>query len=315
MHSQELLEKVAKNWDIDIKQIRKDISIAGSPERVDYREVIQDSNDKHFIIEQIINNTVDHKQKIAKAIDYLYSKKLIYLRPYLKTNKDNFLLEHDNAYWQMVDFVEGQDLDRPNYINDAWRGKLLARFLIDLRSKSKDVSGFDPNEVFSIKDYIKDMLCSLASKPDLIKRLTPVLDYLEEDFFKVHDNLRSCFCHGDYHPVNVIWAKDDISSIIDWEFLGYKPEIYDVACMISCVGIEGPRAFTSALVKEFITCLKQANIIEPKSWDYLVEYMIALRFGWISEWLRKDNQEMLEFDIGYTNAMVENAKVIKNILR
>jgi len=37
------------------------------------------------------------------------------------------------------------------------------------------------------------------------------------------------FCHGDYHPMNIIWSADDIKCVIDWEFSEYKSEIYDAA--------------------------------------------------------------------------------------
>jgi homoserine kinase type II len=314
MYSKEILEKVLDNWDIKFIRIRDDISIAGSPERVDYRKVIEDNSGSLFIVEQIIDNTVEHKVKIAKVLEYFNKNKLTYVTPYLKAKNNEFLIEAEGSHWQLVEYVKGKELIRPDYIEEGWRGKVLAEFLISLKEKSGDVPGFGKQDVFSIKDYIKDMLCSIAYKPAIIKRLTPVLDYLEDDFFKVHDTFIPSFCHGDFHPVNVIWSENDIKAMIDWEFLGYKPEIYDAACMISCVGIEGPKAFTSALVKEFINTLKQTNTIEQKSWDYLLEYMIALRFGWISEWIRKDNKDMLEFDIGYTNAMVENSDLIKKVL-
>ena len=43
------------------------------------------------------------------------------------------------------------------------------------------------------------------------------------------------FAHGDYHPLNVIWTKAGIAAVIDWEFSGLKPEMYDAAILVGCL--------------------------------------------------------------------------------
>jgi homoserine kinase type II len=119
------------------------------------------------------------------------------------------------------------------------------------------------------------------------------------------------FCHGDYHPMNVIWSADDIKCVIDWEFSGYKREIYDAANLIGCIGVEDPRSLTGELVKSFISDMKIARIISKISWKYLVEFIVALRFAWLSEWLRRKDTEMISLELDYMRVLIDN----KNILQ
>ena len=51
-----------------------------------------------------------------------------------------------------------------------------------------------------------------------------------------YEKMPVAFCHGDYHPLNIIWSVDDIQYVIDWEFSGYKKTIYYVPNLIGCVG-------------------------------------------------------------------------------
>ena len=122
----------------------------------------------------------------------------------------------------------------------------------------------------------------------------------------MYEKLPVAFCHGDYHPLNIIWSTDDIKCVIDWEFSGYKSEIYDAANLIGCVGVEDPQSLTGNLVKSFIADMKRAEIISNISWRYLVEFIIALRFAWLSEWLRRRDTEMIRLELDYMRLVIEN---------
>jgi len=43
--------------------------------------------------------------------------------------------------------------------------------------------------------------------------------------------------------------------------------------------------------------MKEAGIISKTSWKYLVEFIIAFRFAWLSEWLRRRDTEMIRLEI------------------
>ena len=122
----------------------------------------------------------------------------------------------------------------------------------------------------------------------------------------VHDTLPQGFCHGDYHPLNVIWSTNGINAVIDWEFCGYKPEIYDVANLIGCIGMEDPESLFGDFIAELIQRLRQAKLFSDLSWRYLLEFIVALRFAWLSEWLRKFDKDMIELEQVYMRLLIEN---------
>ena len=94
----------------------------------------------------------------------------------------------------------------------------------------------------------------------MLSKIGPVISFLENRFMKVHDMLPVSFCHGDFHPLNIIWSKDSIKAVIDWEFLGMKPEIYDAANLIGCIGIEDPQGLTWRSCKSFYRGFEKVGI-------------------------------------------------------
>jgi homoserine kinase type II len=44
---------------------------------------------------------------------------------------------------------------------------------------------------------------------------------------------------------------------------------------------------------------------------YLLEAVIAIRFAWLSEWLRKRDMEMVELEIVYLKLLVQNRNILK----
>ena len=110
--------------------------------------------------------------------------------------------------------------------------------------------------------------------------------------------------------MNVIWSAKGINAVIDWEFLGYKPEIYDIGMMIGCLGMEKPQSLTGDLVFEFVKRLKESGLIAEISWSYLFEFVLALRFAWLSDWLRKSDHEMIDLEVVYIQLLLENRDVL-----
>lgn len=75
-------------------------------------------------------------------------------------------------------------------------------------------------------------------------------------------NLSYAFCHGDLHPLNVIWMHDKIHAVIDWEFAGFKPDIYDAANLVGCAGIENPEGLSMPMVTAFLQSIRKADMIK-----------------------------------------------------
>jgi len=308
------ITRAAAQWNLKVTNIRRDIPIAGSPERCELRFVIECNNGRLYLIESVFDTDVHHKLKIISCLNFLSGKRLSYINPYICSVKNGYIVYCDDRFWQLSPFVEGVVLDRPEYVFDRWRGAVLADFLIELGNKSKKIPFFNSSTLFSIKDYIYKLISQIKTNdPDVLIKIEPVLCFLENRFMEVHDMLPVSFCHGDFHPLNIIWSQDSIRAVIDWEFLGVKPRIYDAANMVGCLGIEDPEGLTGELTCDFITALKEAGLISGISRELFPEFVIAVRFAWLSEWLRHKDREMIELETTYMNLLKDNAELLKNI--
>jgi homoserine kinase type II len=220
----------------------------------------------------------------------------------------------DGCFWQASRFVPGTTLHRPGYVFDKWRGEAMAAFLIHLHKRSRNLPKPLLTPPFSILAYIDTLKHQIRDRETkLFESLTPVLGYIENHLAPVHDTLPTAFCHGDFHPLNLIWAESHIKAVIDWEFSGTKPEGYDAATLIGCIGMETPEALTGPLVTAFVERLKAAAILSEKGWLALPALTIAIRFGWLAEWLRNRDTEMIELELVYMNLLMHHADDLKTI--
>jgi homoserine kinase type II len=305
--SRENLKAVAQFWHVRLKKLHHNIPVQGSPERSVFRVVLENKNEKYFVLEQIPAKSLKHKRRIAATLDFLSKKNLARIQPCLADEKGKHVIKYKNNFWQMIPFVRGIPLDREKYMYEKWRGPALADFLIELRRKTSGSSFFNPTKTFSLKDYVYKLIreINLYNK-DIKAEIKDVAGFLEKDFMPAYKRLPVAFCHGDYHPMNIIWSADDIKCVIDWEFSGYKSEIYDAANLIGCIGVEDPQSLNDNLVRSFIADMKSADIISKISWKYLMEFIVALRFAWLSEWLRRSDTEMIRLELDYMRLLIEN---------
>ena len=308
----ETLKEVARLWQVRLKKLRHDIPMQGSPERSVFRVVLEDEIGRYFLLEQIPANSLERKKAIAAALDILSRNNLSRIQPYLANKQGEFIINHQNDFWQIAPFAEGIAFNRETYIYEQWRGKALANFLVELQGKAKNLLAAKADDVFSLKHYIYKLIreINLYNK-NISAEINSVADFLEKDFMRAYEQLPVAFCHGDYHPLNVIWSDEDIKHVIDWEFSGYKSELYDAALLIGCVGVEDPRSLTADLVVSFIAEMKKSGIISKESWKYLTEFIIALRFAWLAEWLSRNDTEMISLEMDYLRLLIDNKTALE----
>ncbi|MGD0170381.1 MAG: hypothetical protein ABSE54_11730, partial [Smithella sp.] len=61
--------------------------------------------------------------------------------------------------------------------------------------------------------------------------------------------------------------------------------------------------------------IKAAKIISKISWKYLVEFIVALRFAWLSEWLRRKDTEMIGLELDYMRLLIDNKNRLQKAWR
>ena len=301
-----------RHWGIRLKAVRGDIGLYGSPERSRFRTAVEDEAGRLFVLERIHPAGYERRSLISRVLETLHADGLKQVNPYLATDDGEFLAFSGDAWWQLSPFIQGSFLDRPAYIRDAEKGAALAGFLAGFYRLAGQCREHRSLPFFSLKKYIlkleKEMM---MYDPDVAGRLSSVLDYLHRSFLKIHDDLPVKFCHGDYHPLNIVWREDAVGAVIDWEFCGPKTEIYDIANLVGCVGMEHPSGLAHNLVLTFLQGLRQASVITEESWRYLPEAVVALRFAWMAEWLRKKDREMIDLETVYMNLLIDNRDKLK----
>ncbi|MCD4718966.1 MAG: aminoglycoside phosphotransferase family protein [Desulfobacula sp.] len=310
--NEEFIQWLNCQWNIEFECVRGDIDIQGSPERTLSRAVLQDKDGTLFLLEKFSKNKFQIRQNVAKAIEYLNDNGLKLALLYQKSNYGEFLPFFKDVCFQLSRFIDGTVLKRPDYLSSSKMGNSFALFLMGLSKASANIGNNISFEPFSIKKYIYKLFSEMKIYDNsAYKKYLPFLAFLEKEFMEIHDNLPVSFCHGDLHPLNIIWNHDQIRAVIDWEFAGMKPAIYDAANLVGCAGIENPDGLGMPMVMTFIKELRGKDIFSKMGWRFFPEYLLALRFAWLSEWLRKKDKQMLEMEEVYMGILVNNMDILR----
>jgi len=298
-------QEVLDRWGLRLKALRPDLPLAGSPERTRFRTAVEDGEERLWVLESPASESVPHKRRIADTLALLCERGLQRLHPYRVGRSGETVEQVGDAFWQLAPYAAGVALPRPGYTHDRWRGEACAEFLLDLRERARDLPFSDRERPFSIVTFLRDLGGKIARRePELHRALGPVLAHLEERVAPAHDSIPAGFCHGDLHPLNVIWGTDRIVSVIDWEFLGYKAEIFDAANLVGCVGMEEPAALARGFVLGCLATLKRSGAFAPAGWACLPAFVAATRFAWLSDWLRRGDREMVETEAAYIRLLM-----------
>ena len=299
-------------WRIKFKKVRRDINIQGSPERTLARFVIEDKQGRLFLLEKFAKHKYLLRSRVAAAVDHLHGRGLSQAGACQKSVCGEFLPFFEDACFQLSRFYFSSGIKRPGYLNCRETGRSFADFLIRLSDAAKGIETVISPAPFSIKAYIYDLFAGMRiHDPEIYDAFAPVLAFLETKFMDIHDAFQTGFCHGDLHPLNVIWDHHRIKVVIDWEFAGFKPDIYDAANIVGCAGIEDPDGLGRPMVMSFLSVLRDSGMFSDTGWWFFPEYVIALRFAWLSEWLRKKDQQMLEMEAAYLTLLVKNVDVLR----
>ena len=65
------------------------------------------------------------------------------------------------------------------------------------------------------------------------------------------------------------------------------------------------------MVRSFIGKMKKTGTISKMSWKYLPEFIVALRFAWLAEWLRRKDRNMIRLERDYMKLLMDNKTVLQ----
>jgi homoserine kinase type II len=303
----DLLAAMSRRWEMAFVRFRADLSLAGSPERTDWRSVVETEDSRLFVLEKIPSKLYGGKRRIAGILQQLSDRGVQQVVAYLPDADGEFIHLINHGLWQLCPYVGGVVLDRPAYTMDGWRGDAVADFLILFIVTGRHVPMALETSSFSIAAYTLDLFTTLSGRePVIADRFQPFMAHLKDRLFPIAEGLPTGFCHGDVHPINMIWGTQSIRAVIDWEFCGVKPEIYDLANLLGCLGMEDPQSLNGPFVHRLVSRLRRSNIFADESWKALPDLMLAIRFAWLSEWMRKDDQPMIRLEADYMALLMEN---------
>lgn len=284
----------------------------GSPERALDRAVIRTGNGDLFILEKFPEFRFDIRNRIALTIELLHDNGFDQVVPSRRTVNRAFLPFFENHCYQLTEYVFSDGIERPGYLASEAIGKAFTDLLIRLDETVNRTEWDGSFPSFYLPEYIIKLFSQMKKHDrDIHDRFIPVLNYLDRSLFGIHDQIPQAFCHGDLHPLNVLWDGDRIKALIDWEFCGMKPDIYDAANFLGCAGIDDPTGLGKPMAMTFISILKDSGIFSDKGWQCLPDYLLALRFAWLSEWLRKKDRPMINMELTYMNLLMDHMDIIK----
>jgi homoserine kinase type II len=292
-------------WGLAAGRQRTDIILPGSPERCLSRRAVEDEQGRVWMLETLRPEQFHRRERVGRALDRL-SRAGLPVPAYLAGPDGRYVVESDGQYHQLSPFIPGDPLPQPEYIEDDARGESLGKFLCRLREIAGTVHEFDDEPPFLLEGYVNGLMAAMAaSRPDMHRALAPVLPALAP-LFEAWGSLPSVFSHGDFHPLNVIWHGRSAVAVIDWEFAGLRPCLFDAANCLGCVGIEDPPALVRGLAPAMLRDMRSGLCLGRTSLALLPELILGLRFAWMFEWLRRKDEEMVRIEISYMRLLANS---------
>jgi homoserine kinase type II len=287
------------NWGLTFSRLRLDLAISGSPERCLLRHVVEDADGSLWLLEQLRPGQAVRREALGCLLESLAERGLTGLAPYRHTTDGQFACRDWGRSWQLSPFILGEPLVQPDYLGDSAKSDSLGAWMAALREASTGLPVPDGLFLLDLPAYVTDLLARMArARPDVHTRASRLVPALTE-FFEAYALLPRALCHGDVHPLNVIWGEFGILAVIDWEFAGLRPEIYDLANCLGCVGIEGDGGFDSPFAQALLSRSQAEGLLPDDQVRWLPTMILATRFGWLSEWLRRRDEEMIGLELAY----------------
>lgn len=266
------------------------LPVSGSPNRFVRRNVFKSlDSGECYVVEGVDLPASSKRIRQAEILEELFGAGNEKVVSWMRTREGRFGIYDHGLFWQCRKYVPCNELPRDSYALDAWRGIEAARFL-------KGIMPYKCQEhPFYVTDYIHRLMHVLEKEsPALHGDLGDVLAALK---LKHEDEgeLPLVFCHGDFHPGNILWGDKCINAVIDWEFCGPKPICYDAANLLGCIGVDNPDWLSAPMASAFLKELK----LPPFAENMLLKYIVALRFAWMREWWHLKDKDMIVQELDF----------------
>ena len=295
---------------LDLARLRPDLPLPASPERCALRAAAQDARGGLWVLERLLPGQRARRETVARVQRALAAAGLEGVPAWLPARAGGHVAVAGGSHWQVAPFVPGDPLPRPAYVEDPGRGAALARFLGAMRAASAPALAHAVPAA-DLPAFARALRATLGrTRPALGAVLDPVLAALAP-LFEAWPDLPQGLAHGDFHPLNVIWRGQGLAAVVDWEFTGRGPDLYDAANLLGCVGSEDPSALGRGLCAALLAGLREGGVLRADNAPWLHPLLLAVRLAWLSEWLRKDDREMLDMELAYLDLLARSRAALE----
>lgn len=296
----DIYREVLEIWGLEF-QSTVEADIYGAPSRMAGRAVVLDKKGDRYLVEKHHFWNLEKKRKIAENIDIINNAGFKECTPYLKNRDGLSVCEFRNRAWMVQPFIKNDKLKRPHYLNDGEMGEKAAETLLQLYEVTKNLKMNDMLPGFSLAEHTGNLILKIErSYPEIQNEIKDVIDIVEEILRKPDIGSRSLFCHGDYHPLNILWREKTPVSVIDWEFSGYRHPLTDIANIVGCAGFESWDAFDREFVKNFLQTIKFNKLFKHYKFEEFIRFILLFRFsGWLNEWMNDRDTGMMDREMKY----------------
>ncbi|MFH0906080.1 MAG: phosphotransferase [archaeon] len=241
------------NFELNINEIRKILSNYNIGKLVSYQKAKEGLVNQNWIIKTdkglfVLRFLEDNKKKIDIIKEHKFeielSKKINYLVSLpIKSKKDQNIGKYKNRYFWIYNYIDGDTRYKVNNSNI----KKIARLIATVHKASENInisfdkigSPYNVNWIIEELDEQKEYFSKNKNKYGkyflkIYKSLIKILTELNNSKLKKEYNqLKRIVLHSDYGASNIIWKKDNIIGLIDFDNIRKHPKIYDLAVYIA----------------------------------------------------------------------------------
>ncbi|MFC1715193.1 phosphotransferase enzyme family protein [Candidatus Poribacteria bacterium] len=165
--------------------------------------------------------------------------------PLMHTTAGGTYVQHENRFYELFPFIQGEEFQQGNLEQFAAMGGLLAQFHQCMRDFGcpiplESFEGFFNNypDLHRQEDFIQYARQEIQSKEDptelrqrlsnALAQIRQALEQVTSNWKQIESDLPRVFVHGDYHPGNVLFKGNEAAYACDFDFVMPAERIYDI---------------------------------------------------------------------------------------
>lgn len=277
----EQIKKILRNWSIEnITKIKK--SEKGN---VNHNWIIITKN-KKYILRRLHDEYSKKDVKFEiKYLNYLKEVNFPYEIPSLiKTLENEQFIKTKEGFFLMYGYIKGAHNNKKNIKVLAEIAKMSAIYhnMLEkskLDNEKKPIFSYNKYQMkIEFEKYIKNMPNNERGKKEIFiqesKKLIPLLKSLNG---KIYNSLKKYPIHRDLNPENVLWRKNRIIAIIDFDNVSHTKDAFirDIAIIFQYYCSDKKRNFFPNKARQFIEEYKKYRSLSKKEISIIPDLLIS----------------------------------------